>query len=90
MLVLLEILIDQHGEAVPQDRDVLEALPGVGRKTANEALNKAFGEPAIGVNTNIFRVGNKISLSPVKTPNAVNKELLRCAPERYRKEAITG
>ena len=64
MLVLLEILIEQYGEAVPQDRDALEALPGVGRKTANAALEEAFGEPAIAVNTNIFRVGNKTGLSP--------------------------
>ena len=90
MLVLLEILIDQHGEGVPQDRDALETLLGVGRKTANVALDEASGEPAIGVNTNIFRVGNKTGPSPVKTPDAAYKELLRPAPERYRKEGITG
>jgi len=89
-LVLLKILIDRHGEAVPQDRDALEVLPGVGRKTANLVLDEAFGEPTIAVDTNIFRVGNSTGISPGKKPNAVNKKLLRRTPERFRKEDITG
>ena len=63
MLVLLEILTDQHGEAVTQDIDALEALPGVGWETANVVSDEAFGEPTIGVDTNIFRVGNKTGIS---------------------------
>ena len=87
VLALSEILIDQHGGAVPQDRDALEALPGVGRKTANVVLNEAFGKPTIAVDTHIFRVSNRTGLAPGKTPDAVEKELLRRVPERYRKGA---
>ena len=87
VLALSEILIDQHGGAVPQDRDALEALPGVGRKTANVVLNEAFGKPTIAVDTHIFRVSNRTGLAPGKTPDAVEKELLSRVPERYRKGA---
>ncbi len=87
VLTLSEILIDQHGGAVPHDRDALEALPGVGRKTANVVLNEAFGEPTIAVDTHIFRVSNRTGLAPGKTPDAVEKELLRRLPERYKKGA---
>ncbi len=87
VLALSEILIDEHGGAVPQDRDSLEALPGVGRKTANVVLNEAFGVPTIAVDTHIFRVGNRTGLAPGKTPDAVEKELLRRVPERYKKGA---
>ena len=87
VLALSEILIDQHGGAVPQDRDALEALPGVGRKTANVVLNEAFGKPTIAVDTHIFRVSNRTGLALGKTPDAVEKELLRRVPERYRKGA---
>ena len=87
VLALSEILIDQHGGAVPQDRDALEALPGVGRKTANVVLNEAFGKPTIAVDTHIFRVSNRTGLAPGKTPDVVEKELLRRVPERYRKGA---
>ena len=87
VLALSEILIDQHGGAVPQDRDALEALPGVGRKTANVVLNEAFGKPTIAVDTHIFRVSNRTGLAPGKTPDAVEKELLRRFPERYKKGA---
>ena len=73
--------------AVPQDRDALEALPGVGRKTANVVLNEAFGKPTIAVDTHIFRVSNRTGLAPGKTPDAVEKELLRRVPERYKKGA---
>ena len=87
VLALSEILIAQHGGAVPQDRDALEALPGVGRKTANVVLNEAFGKSTIAVDTHIFRVSNRTGLAPGKTPDAVEKELLRRVPERYRKGA---
>ena len=87
VLALSEILIDQHGGVVPQDRDALEALPGVGRKTANVVLNEAFGKPTIAVDTHIFRVSNRTGLAPGKTPDAVEKELLRRVPERYKKGA---
>ena len=87
VFALSEILIDQHGGAVPQDRDALEALPGVGRKTANVVLNEAFGKPTIAVDTHIFRVSNRTGLAPGKTPDAVEKELLRRVPERYKKGA---
>ena len=87
VLALSEILIDQHGGAVPQDRDALEALPGVGRKTANVVLNEAFGKPTIAVDTHIFRVSNRTGLAPGKTPGAVEGELLRRVPERYKKGA---
>ena len=70
---LSQILIDQHDGQVPQDREALEALPGVGRKTANVVLNEAFGEPTIAVDTHIFRVGNRTGLAPGKTPDAVEK-----------------
>lgn len=87
VLALSEILIDQHGGAVPQDRSALEALPGVGRKTANVVLNEAFGKPTIAVDTHIFRVSNRTGLAPGKTPDAVEKELLRRVPQRYKKGA---
>ena len=87
VLALSKILIDQHGGAVPQGRDALEALPGVGRKTANVVLNEAFGKPTIAVDTHIFRVSNRTGLAPGKTPDAVEKELLRRVPERYKKGA---
>ena len=87
VLALSEILIDQHAGAVPQDRDALEALPGVGRKTANVVLNEAFGKPTIAVDTHIFRVSNRTGLAPGKTPDAVERELLRRVPERYKKGA---
>ena len=87
VLALSKILIEQHSGAVPQDRDALEALPGVGRKTANVVLNEAFGRLTIAVDTHIFRVSNRTGLAPGKTPDAVEKELLRRVPERYRKGA---
>ena len=87
VLALSEILIDQHGGTVPQVSDALEALPGVGRKTANVVLNEAFGKSTIAVDTHIFRVSNRTGLAPGKTPDAVEKELLRRVPERYRKGA---
>ncbi len=81
------ILIDQHDRQVPQTRDELEALPGVGRKTANVILNTAFGEPTIAVDTHIFRISNRTRLAPGKTPLEVEKKLLKFTPEEYKKDA---
>ena len=75
VLALSEILIDQHCGAVPKDRDALEALPGVGRKTANVVLNEAFGEPTIAVDTHIFRVGNRSGIAPGKDVDAVERAI---------------
>jgi endonuclease III len=80
-------LIEQHDGKVPRDRDVLETLPGVGRKTANVVLNVAFGEPTIAVDTHIFRVGNRTGLAPGKTPLGVELNLLKVVPARYRLHA---
>jgi len=81
------ILIDKHGSQVPRDRKSLEALPGVGRKTANVVLNTAFGEPTIAVDTHIFRVSNRTGLAPGKTPLQVEMKLLKNVPETYRLDA---
>ena len=77
------ILVERHGGEVPRTRSELEALPGVGRKTANVVLNVAFGEPTMAVDTHIFRVGNRTGLAPGKTPLAVEQQLLRRVPERF-------
>ena len=81
------LLIERHGGEVPHDREALEALPGVGRKTANVVLNTAFGEPTIAVDTHIFRVANRIGLAKGKTPLAVELKLLKSVPEEYRQDA---
>lgn len=81
------ILIEQHGSEVPQDRAALEALPGVGRKTANVILNTAFGLPTIAVDTHIFRVSNRTGLAPGKTPLAVEKKLLKVVPGEFLQDA---
>jgi endonuclease-3 len=81
------ILIDEHGSEVPRTRESLEALPGVGRKTANVVLNTAFGEPTIAVDTHIFRVSNRTGLAPGKTPLQVELKLLKVVPEEYRLNA---
>ncbi len=81
------ILIEQHGGQVPRSREALEALPGVGRKTANVVLNVAFGEPTMAVDTHIFRVGNRSGLAPGKTPYEVEMGLLEVVPEAYRVDA---
>jgi endonuclease-3 len=81
------ILLQHHGGEVPRDRAALEALPGVGRKTANVVLNTAFGEPTIAVDTHIFRVSNRTGLAPGKTPLEVERKLLRFTPEEFRKDA---
>jgi endonuclease-3 len=81
------ILLEQHDGQVPAERESLEALPGVGRKTANVVLNTAFGEPTIAVDTHIFRVANRTGLAPGKTPLQVEQRLLRVVPEAFRKDA---
>jgi len=81
------ILVEQHHSAVPRTREALEALPGVGRKTANVVLNVAFGEPAMAVDTHIFRVGNRTGLAPGKTPLAVEMKLMKRIPAAYLVDA---
>ncbi|MDR2154661.1 MAG: endonuclease III [Burkholderiaceae bacterium] len=81
------ILVQRHGGEVPHTRAALEALPGVGRKTANVVLNVAFGEPTMAVDTHIFRVGNRTGLAPGKTPYEVEMQLLRRVPARYMEHA---
>jgi endonuclease-3 len=80
---LSQKLIAEHGGAVPRLREALEALPGVGRKTANVVLNIAFGEPTIAVDTHLFRIGNRTGLAPGKTPLEVELALLKVVPEKY-------
>ena len=75
------LLLERHDGQVPRTREELEALPGVGRKTANVVLNTAFGEPTIAVDTHIFRVANRTGLAPGKTPLAVEKKLMKTVPE---------
>ena len=81
------ILVEQHGGEVPRSREALEALPGVGRKTANVVLNVAFGEPTFAVDTHVFRVGNRTGLAPGKTPYDVELKLLDRVPDPYRVDA---
>tara|TARA_R110000787_G_scaffold63679_11_gene144256 strand:- start:362831 stop:363484 length:654 start_codon:yes stop_codon:yes gene_type:complete len=83
VIALSEILIAQHGSVVPDDQAALEALPGVGRKTANVVRNIAFGAPTIAVDTHIFRVSNRTGLAPGKTPLAVEKKLLKATPPEF-------
>ena len=81
------ILVEQHGGQVPRERAALEALPGVGRKTANVVLNTAFGEPTIAVDTHIFRVANRTGLAPGKTVRQVEDRLLKVTPPEFRHDA---
>jgi endonuclease-3 len=81
------ILIEDHGGEVPRTREELEALPGVGRKTANVVLNTAFGEPTIAVDTHIFRVSNRTGIAKGKTPLEVEKRLVRLTPDEFKKDA---
>ncbi len=83
VILLSQQLIDRHGGEVPEDRDALEALPGVGRKTANVVMNMAFGHPTMAVDTHVFRVSNRIGLSNGKTPLAVEDDLMRIIPKQY-------
>jgi endonuclease-3 len=87
VIALSRALVERHGGIVPHDRAALEALPGVGRKTANVVLNVAFGELTIAVDTHVFRVANRTGVAPGKTPAAVEEELLRRTPERWLRHA---
>jgi endonuclease III len=83
VIALSRALIEKHGGQTPRDRVALEALPGVGRKTANVVLNTAFGEPTIAVDTHVFRVANRLGIAPGRTPREVEDELMRVVPERF-------
>ena len=87
VMALSHILVDRHAGEVPQTREALEALPGVGRKTANVVLNTLFGEPTIAVDTHIFRLGNRTGLAPGKTPRQVEDGLLKVIPDQYKLHA---
>jgi endonuclease III len=87
VVALSRLLIEKHGGTVPPSREALEALPGVGRKTANVVLNIAFGEPTIAVDTHIFRVGNRTGLATGKTPFEVEDKLVRVVPDKYKRHA---
>jgi endonuclease-3 len=87
VVALSEILIEKHGGEVPADREALEALPGVGRKTANVVLNTAFGQPTVAVDTHIFRVANRTGLAPGKDPREVEDRLLKFTPPEFLKNA---
>src|SRR5436309_2905045 len=87
VIALSRLLLDEHGGTVPRDREALETLPGVGRKTANVVLNVAFGEPTIAVDTHIFRVGNRTGLAPGKTPLQVENGLEKVTPAQYKQGA---
>ena len=87
LLQTCRMLVDQHGGQVPRNREQLEALPGVGRKTANVVLNSAFGEPTVAVDTHIFRLGNRTGLAPGKTPLEVEHKLLKHIPPEYLADA---
>ncbi len=87
VIALSEILIRDHGGAVPADRDALEALPGVGRKTANVVMNCAFGAETFAVDTHVFRVSNRTGLAPGKTVTAVERALEKRVPQPFRRHA---
>src|SRR5690606_5096474 len=86
VIKLCEQLLAFHGGEVPRDRAALEALPGVGRKSANVVLNTAFGEPTIAVDTHIFRVSNRTRIAPGKNVNEVEQRLLRVVPEEFKRD----
>jgi endonuclease-3 len=83
VIAMSRLLIERHGGEVPADRAALEALPGVGRKTANVVLNIAFGQPTIAVDTHLFRLGNRIGVAPGKTPLEVEKALEKAVPSEF-------
>ncbi|HEX6956417.1 MAG TPA: endonuclease III [Ferrovibrio sp.] len=87
IIALSKILVERHQGQVPRDREALEALPGVGRKTANVVLNVVWGEPTIAVDTHLFRLANRLGLSKGKTPLAVEQDLLKAIPEKYMQHA---
>ncbi len=83
VIALSRLLVERHGGEVPADREALEALPGVGRKTANVVLNMAFGQPTMAVDTHVFRVANRTGMAPGKTPLAVEQGLVKRIPARW-------
>jgi endonuclease-3 len=87
IIKLCRMLLEQHGGDVPRTREELEALPGVGRKTANVILNTAFGETAMAVDTHIFRVANRTKLAPGKNPLEVELKLMKAVPEEFQRDA---
>jgi len=87
IMAAAQILLEKHGGQVPRERSALEALPGVGRKTANVILNTAFGEPTIAVDTHIFRVANRTGLAPGKNVRVVEEKLLKFTPDKYKQDA---
>jgi endonuclease III len=87
IIATCRLLLEQHAGTVPNQREALEALPGVGRKTANVVLNVAFGEPTIAVDTHIFRVSNRTGIAPGKTPLEVETRLLKFVPPEFRLHA---
>ncbi len=87
VVALSQKLLDEFGGIVPDDRQSLESLPGVGRKTANVVLNVAFGHPTIAVDTHIFRVSNRTGFAPGKTPEEVEKKLLKFVPTEFKKDS---
>jgi len=87
VIATCKLLIEQHNSIVPEDREALEALPGVGRKTANVVLNTAFGHPAMAVDTHIFRVSNRTKIAPGKTVLAVEKALMKFVPDEFLVDA---
>lgn len=87
IIATCRILVEQHHGEIPQTREALERLPGVGRKTANVVLNTAFGQPTIAVDTHIFRVANRTGIAPGKNVIEVEKRLLRLVPEEFRRDA---
>ena len=87
LLATCQILVNEHGGQIPRSREALQALPGVGRKTANVVLNVAFGEPAMAVDTHIFRVSNRTGLAPGRNPLEVEQALMRRVPARYLVDA---
>ena len=87
MIATCAILLQKYGGEVPRDREALEALPGVGRKTANVVLNTAFGEPVIAVDTHIFRVSNRTNIAPGKNVEEVERKLMKLVPAEFRRDA---
>lgn len=87
ILKMSQLLVERHGGEVPRDRTALEALPGVGRKTANVVLNVAFDEPTLAVDTHVFRVANRTGLAPGKTPRSVEDKLLKVVPKTWQRHA---
>jgi len=83
IIALSRAIVERHGGQTPSNREALEALPGVGRKSANVVLNTAFGQPTLAVDTHVFRVANRLAIAPGKTPREVEDELMRVVPKRF-------